>query len=249
MQETLPVALKDEPLVEAVFEVRFAGDQVVSDLLPGALFQSISPRPKTSRLPAAEIPRPLRGSDTNLRFAPVSQLELENYIISIGDHNLVLSCKLPYPKWVTFREKIMEIVELTAKFELDAPISRYSLKYVNLIEGAGISDQLSKIDLNLRMGSLSSFDEHISIQANHHDGDIVQIVKIATNARVTGPGEISKQGIIVDVDTIRNVEIPNMSEFMAHLHNNIDAVRKSNKSRFFDCLKSSTIENMGPSYD
>ena len=59
----LPVILEREPLVDAVFEVRLGGDPHMSDLLPGVLFGQLDPKPTIQRLPAAEIPQPIRASD------------------------------------------------------------------------------------------------------------------------------------------------------------------------------------------
>ncbi|MBA3325695.1 MAG: hypothetical protein H0T41_10705, partial [Rhodobacteraceae bacterium] len=96
----LPRVLEREPLVDAVFEVRLNGaSSSLADILPGALFTGMSRKPAISRLPPAEIPYPLRASDPALQFAPVSRLDLGQFLISVGDRNFVISCKLPYPKW------------------------------------------------------------------------------------------------------------------------------------------------------
>lgn len=91
----LPKILEREPLVEAVFEVRLGGDPHMSDLLPGILFSQLDQRPTIQRLPAAEIPQPIRASDPNLAFAPVIRLDWREFAISLGERNLVIGCKLP----------------------------------------------------------------------------------------------------------------------------------------------------------
>jgi hypothetical protein len=71
--QRLPILLEHEPLIEAVFEVRFASGDF-SEVLPGALFNALDPKPQLRRLPQADIPRPLRDQDPQLRFTPTMQL-------------------------------------------------------------------------------------------------------------------------------------------------------------------------------
>src|SRR5690606_24858904 len=97
--QKLPKILEREPLVDAVFEVRLKEAPSLADILPGFLFHELSPKPVLQRLPAAEIPQPLRAHDPNLQFAPILRLEWDQYFIAIGERNFVVSCKLPYPKW------------------------------------------------------------------------------------------------------------------------------------------------------
>jgi uncharacterized protein (TIGR04255 family) len=108
----LPKTLDREPLVDAVFEVRMAGAPQLADLLPGALFGQLTPRPTLERLPAAEIPQPIRDQDPNLAFSPVIRLDWGEFTISFGDRNLVIASKLPYPKWPAFKAAILERVAL-----------------------------------------------------------------------------------------------------------------------------------------
>ena len=94
--QKLPKVLEHEPLVDAIFEVRLNGTAPLVDILPGFLFHELDPKPTVKRLPAAEIPQPMRANDPNLQFAPLSRLEWGKYFISVGNRNIVISCKLPY---------------------------------------------------------------------------------------------------------------------------------------------------------
>ena len=69
MKKKMPVRLKKEPLIEAVWETRFTSEkQNVADLLPGLIYQAIPGRYQNIvRLPVADIPAPIAEQDPNLR--------------------------------------------------------------------------------------------------------------------------------------------------------------------------------------
>ena len=58
MKNKIPVRLKKEPLLEAVWEIRFSGTKPsVADLMPGMLFRTLSGKYRNIvRLPVADIP-------------------------------------------------------------------------------------------------------------------------------------------------------------------------------------------------
>ena len=76
----------------------------------------------------------MRKANPNLEFAPVVQLNLGGYLLSVGDRNFVIGCKLPYPKWAAFRDAILDVVGKVAAVGLVGDVERYSLKYTNLID-------------------------------------------------------------------------------------------------------------------
>ena len=138
--------------MEALCEVRMEKSTQLADILPGILFHELSPKPTIKRLPAAEIPRPMRVNDPALQFAPTQRLEWEDYIIAVGDRNITIGCKLPYPKWPNFKKTILEIIDLITKVGVAGKVERFSVKYVNLIEAPTLTEQIAKINLALRIG-------------------------------------------------------------------------------------------------
>lgn len=76
--QRIPVRLRKEPLLEAFWEMRFAGSsQAVSELLPGMLFKAFQGKyTNLVKLPTSNIPIQVADKDQNLRYAP--RLRLEN---------------------------------------------------------------------------------------------------------------------------------------------------------------------------
>lgn len=244
----LPKTLEHEPLVDAVFEVRLNGVPPLADILPGFLLHDLGQGTKLIRLPAAEIPFPMRKEDANLQFAPIQRIEVDGFSILVGDRNIIVSCKLPYPKWSSFKPVILDVMSRVAKVGLPGSIERYSVKYVNLIQAPTYQEQIKKIAMNITLGDLEVSSEHINLQVHRREGEVIHILSIATGANGQIEGK-PVSGVLVDIDSIRNVNVPDIQTFAENLEQGLESLRQSNKEKFFGCLTAETIEEMGPTYE
>ena len=245
----LPIELQHEPLVEAVFEVRLEGSPLLSDLLPGYLLHEMRPRPTIKRLPLADIPAPLRQKDPNLRYQATHRVECTDCSVNIGDLHINIGSKLPYPKWPSFRATILDLVERIANARIPGRVVRYSVKYVNLIPASSVNEQLSKVDIDIRLGSVTVAGDHVNLRVQRRDRDILHILSVITGASATRDGEASRSGVIVDIDSIRSVENHDYATFSRGLQPGLEELRRANKEMFFGCLRESTVQEMGPIYD
>lgn len=244
----LPKILKREPLVDALCELRMEASSPLADILPGILFHRLEPKPSIKRLPAAEIPEPMRSNDPSLHYSPTQRLEWGDYVIAVGDRNVVISCKMPYPKWPNFKAKILEVTGLIAEVGVAGKVERYSVKYVNLIEAPTLAEQIAKIDLSLRIGALEVNDDHIDLKVHHTEGEIIHILTVITGARGRTSDGREANGVVVDIDSIKNIKPAPFDEFAGKLEPELETLRQSNKVRFFGCLRQETIDEMGPVY-
>lgn len=244
----LPKTLEREPLVDAVFEVRLNNVPPLADILPGFLLHDLGQGTKVTRLPTADIPYPMRKDNANLQFAPIQRVDIDGFAILVGDRNIIVSCKLPYPKWPNFKPVILNVMGRIAKAGLPGAIERYSVKYVNLIQAPTYQDQIKKIAMNIRLGDLNVTSEHVTLQVHRREEDVVHILSIATgaNGRIEGK---AVSGVLVDIDSIRNVTEPDIKIFADNLEDGLEDLRQSNKEKFFSCLTKETIEEMGPTYE
>ncbi|MCY4265714.1 MAG: TIGR04255 family protein [Gammaproteobacteria bacterium] len=245
----LPQMLKQEPLVEALFEVRLSGNCPLADILPGFLYHELKPQPTIQRLPTANLPPPMRASDPNLHFTPVQQLEWENYFISVGDRNVQIRCKFPYPKWHKFKGTILKIIQQIAKFCITEKVIRYSVKYVNLIQAATLSEQMEKIKLAIKLGDIKVEADNVSLQVQRKEGDVVHILSVINNASSNITNEKTTSGVIVDIDSFRQLDNLDFSTFATNFEEGLEQLRQANKEKFFGCLTDRTIEELGPIYE
>ena len=244
----LPQTLAHEPLVDAVFEVRINGVPPLADIIPGFLLHDFGKGAKVVRLPAADLPFPMRKEDPNLQFTPIQRVEVEGFSILVGDRNIIVSCKLPYPKWPNFKPAILDVMARVAKIGLPGSIERYSVKYVNLIQAPTFQEQINKIAMEIKLGDLEVSSEHLTLQVHHREEDVVHILSIATGANGQIDGN-AVSGILVDIDSIRNVDVPDIQTFADGLADGLETLRQSNKEKFFSCLTAETIQEMEPAYE
>ena len=245
----LPKILEREPLVDAIFEVRLSGTSPLADVLPGFLLHEYDPKPKISRLPAAELPFPVRSNDPNLRFSPVLRLDLERFQILVGDQSFAISCKLPYPKWPNFKSAIIDLATRVARAGIEGRVDRYSIKYVNLIEASNYAEQLKKIRVSVHLGEIEVSTDHISLQVHHKEDDVIHIMSVVTGAHAKKPDGREIVGVVVDIDSIRSVDHSDFVSFSSSLELGLEDLRQANKAKFFSCLERATIKELGPVYE
>ena len=104
----LPTKLNKDPLVDAVFEIRLSSSMPASSVIPGILFDKLKPHPQIERLPASDIPSPIRALNPALQFQPLMRIHWNNsFLVLVGDVSLGLACKMPYPGWQSFKSHIL----------------------------------------------------------------------------------------------------------------------------------------------
>ena len=182
-------------------------------------------------------------------FAPVIRLDWREFTISFGERNLVIGCKLPYPKWPRFKEAILDIVAKVAHVGIPGPVERYSLKYVNLIQAPTIADQIAKINMAVRVGEVEVKDDHLSVQVHRSEGDTLHIMSVMTGAQAVLAGGKHVFGAVVDIDSIRVAHFADFGAFESKLAPAVETLRQANKIKFFSCLTEAAVNEMGPKYE
>ena len=248
MQNMLPTKLSKEPLIDAVFEARFTSQAPLSSILPGILF-SLGTGISIEQTPAAALPKQIRDSDPNLRFAPVIKMEWGNFFVLLSDQSVAVACKLPYPGWTSFKTAITRVLELTGSLPLIEQVERYSLKYVDIIESSEIGDQASFVNLKVNLGNQTLEREAFQVRIEVPQGSLINAVQLVSSATATIPDGTIKNGLIIDIDTIQNTNGLVFSELLNGFSDRLDDMHKANKTMFFECLAPATLTSLGPRYD
>lgn len=249
MLERLPTKLNKEPLIDAMFEMRFSCSTSASSIVPGYLFGKLDGEKSIERLPTDQLPRPILDSDPNLRFAPLVRLHWDNFIVSIGDRSLAVSCKMPYPGWKIFKPAILRVISELKEIGIVESVQRFSMKYIDLIPVAGIEEQVSAINGTVELGHHTLKGEVFSLRIELPQDDLLHAVQIVSSATANLPDGSAKEGLIVDIDTISNVDNQDFHTWIEKVADKLDSLHLSNKKMFFTCLRPSTIESLEPVYD
>ncbi len=245
----LPKKLTKEPLIDAIFELRFldAASASLSTILPGVFLQQFSDL-RLTPLPAQSLPPMIRATDPNLKYAALVRLENEKFIYLIGDHTLAICSKIPYVGWDKFKSeisaklKLLKGISLLSKLKLE----RYAMKYTNLVEASNLLEQASQLDWTLEISDFKLKKEDFQVRIVKKEEGFTSIISFLSSATAL-PNNVEKKGVIVDVDTLKNT--PNLTlQKLKNLNSELDEIHESTKRNFFMCLKEKTIENLGPVY-
>lgn len=249
MANKLPIKLGNEPLVDAVFEVRFTSVASASDILPGFLFSSLEGDKRLERLPSADLPKPVRDADPNLHFAPLTRLHWNNFVISIGDRSLVVGCAIPYPGWAEFKPAILQIVNTIREVAIIRDVTRFSVKYTDIITSNDVQEQISFIKTSIVLGDHTLEKENFSLRIEIPEDDILHAVNIITSAVATLPDGAKREGIVVDIDSIINVDNQGFGQWIESLPDDLEKIHTGNKNMFFKCLPKGTLDFLEPIYE
>jgi uncharacterized protein (TIGR04255 family) len=249
-EKNIPKRLRKEPLLEAVWELRFQSDSdAVEGILPGIILgqlQGVFEAPV--RLPAADIPPAARAQQPIFNYAPAFRLSGKNahscYDIQIGPRAVTLNCRRPYPGWNKFKAEILKLAGIVRKTGLIAVVERFSLKYVDLIPAAA-PDYLSPLNGEFRIGGHHLGRSPLQVQSQLPYGDFIHILTLLLPARVEGQN-LNAEGLLIDIDTVYPAA---SEEFWDGFEQRLDAAHDSNHRLFFDILKQETVELLEPEFD
>lgn len=250
MSKQLPLKLGKEPLVDAVFELRFRAAAPASSILPGFLYSQLTQRGEkatVNKLPLAQVPDSIRRGDPNLQFAPVVKVDWERFVLLIGDASIAVGCKMPYPGWKDFSPAIQRIVEEIGKIGIVTAVDRYSVKYTDVVPGSDLKRQVSGLNWDVRVGEHKLGAEIATIRLEIPRDDYLHIVLLQTGASIAVNGR-ETEGVVVDVDTIFKVPQLTVAELTKGFSDRLDTIHMKNKSMFFECLTDDTIKALEPVY-
>ena len=249
MKVPIPKKLGKEPLIDTIFELRFDSVVPVSSVLPGILFNKLPGTKEIVKLPAAQLPEQLRATDPNLQFAPLTSISCGNFVYLISDRSLAVACKMPYPGWTAFKAAILDAMKHLEAAKIVSSVKRCGLKYVDLIPSKSITDKASLVNLTLTVGEHTLKGETFQIRVEIPKKDIINVVQIVSSAEVMASNGSKKEGLIIDIDSIVNINSSDMKTILKGLSKSLSILHDVNTQLFFDCLKPETIAALEPIYE
>lgn len=247
--QNLPKKLKKEPLIDAVFEIRFTSAVPAGGILPGLLFAKLEGNTTSEQLPMAHFPQAMRDADPNLQFAPLNRLDWGQYYINVGDRSVSIGFKHPYPGWDKFKLAITKVMEALKDAGIIKTVERYALKYIDLLPATSLQEQVGFVNFDVTLAEHKLKEEAFQLRLEIPRDSFVHAVQVISSATATlHTGEI-RQGLIVDVDTIANQKSILFDELLNEFSDKLEAIHQANKEIFFDCLMPQTIAALEPEYE
>ena len=238
--ETFPARLNRNPIVEALFELRFeSATDSLANLLPGMLYPDLKQEfPKAETLPHAMLPKEIQRMDPSLQFKAMHRLVGDGFVIMIGDSVISLNCVGPYVGWANFREKILKIAELLKNTNLFTAIHRFSLKYVNLLTTRDGEPDLGMMNMSMSLGTHDLVTCPTQVRTEIDDGNFLNIIQLIPATHIK-----NAKGLLFDIDTISNGPF---NDFWDQLPSLIDKAHETEKRLFFSMLTPQTLERFEP---
>lgn len=255
MVSRIPLKLTADPIIDAVIELRVETSLSLSDVLPGVLLQKLgdSEDIKIERLPHADIPKQVRERDINLQYLPLVRVVAKNFIILMGDNVLAIACRMPYLGGSAFKNKAIELIKAMLDLQIVTKIKRVSIKYVDFIEGSSNAELAEYINLKLDVGDDS--DAHskmpFSIRLeNRQEDKIIQLTQMSMpiEVKLNFKNNESFLGLIVENDTIKELEDVSLECFKDNLLSILDDIHFQNKKSFFSFLTDHGCKKLGATY-
>lgn len=246
----IPRGLKQEPLVEAIWELRFdLKEDVAGELLVGMIYQKLKKDyPRIVRLCAADIPRPILQSDPRLRYVPTIRLEGKEGLplaVQVGDHLVSLNNRRPYRRWKEFSKRIRDLLGVLQETELIESFQSFSLRYIDLLE-LEPPPSLQSLQVRLELAGQDLAKLPVQLRTEIEDPPFVHIVQINSYAQIT-LGNETLQGTLIDITAVQTLD-PEGNGW-AVLNEQLDSAHSRTHRLFFTLLTPEAITRLEPEYE
>ena len=234
----------NSPLRQAIFELRFVPTiATAGDLLPGILYSALkNDYSEVLPLPMASVPRTIRNLNPVLKYQTSHRLSSGPHSVDIGDCSVLLQTT-EYPGWDNFKHRIESLIDALNQTGFVKQIERFSFKYTNLIEASKSEKQLALLNMQIELTGKAPNEIGFLLRSEHTEEKFTTILQIAPNTSVKiPPANIEISGLMIDVDTIRNVG----NELWTNHASILDEGHLVAKQNFISLLTESTIQRLKP---
>ena len=240
----IPEKLKNDAIVEAIFELRFKTttqpEFLVVRLADHEPWRSFS----QARLPAHSIPENIRQADANFTFQPTFELSepTKQRAVRIGPNVLSYHLREPYVGWARFKQELQGATRKLFESAEHLVVNRLGLRYVNSLSSKlhGI-DNIAGLDLSLSVaGAPLSAKVNLNFFSPSHEAS-EGAVRIASPEFVI-PQIPNGGSVLVDIDIFtkagfEETGVERVLDWLEHAHT-------AEKEEFFCLLTDETIARL-----
>ncbi|TDT43597.1 uncharacterized protein (TIGR04255 family) [Halospina denitrificans] len=246
MTDYKDLKLKTDPIVEALFEIRFRkSDAMPSSALAGLVFSAYREQyPHFENLPASNVPQEVRDRDESFHYKATHRISGDGYAISVGDRVCSLSGRRPYKHWEDFKERILGLIEALKQFNVIEVVDRISLRYINFFESEEVfPDHYKYIDFSCNLASKKLEEYPTTVKTQIPVGNCKNIIQIVPGASVSVPPDVSEtNGLVFDIDSIMDGPF---EDFWSKVDGYLDDIHRTEKQIFFESLSELAKEHFG----
>lgn len=250
----LPVRLKENIIVDAIFELRFSAGKGFSDLLPGGardLFGEIKTIEKT---PISELPHQVREMDPNLQYQPTIRMLWDDVILVIGDRNIGIGYGTKYPGWNKFKEhveKLLDWLTISKLSKMVSSVNRYSFKYTDFIPNEFSLNIEKPFLVHATLGNNQIDKSPLKLQLERREDFGVSLFEFANPVNAKIDDRPASTGTLISVDSVRFLEAEGIGweDFQKDFSSRVEEIHYKNKKCFFESLSPELLDELGPEYE
>ncbi len=247
-RKRIPKRLKKEPLLEAVWELRFEGDPAAGGALPGILYEKLKAQGENATIETLQlgsIPRKMRETQEQLRYAPTTVLRYKNYAVFIGDRTTALSVVKPYPGWREYERVISTLVTWLRESGMITNVEQSTLKYLDFFEYRP-DEVFKKLRVQVQLGGAKLQGGELQLQAKIARDGFEGTIAIMNPRTVTDQGQ-SRQGLVTDIQVSwKNKE---SQDFWVDFPEHLRKAKILCHKLFFELLTEETLEAHKPVFE
>lgn len=246
----LPTQLKKQPLLEALCEFRTAAGAPLGLVVPGLLAAKWPSDISGLRdLPSIPLSDQLLEAQPTLAFVPQVELKFRGLIIRASARSITISNPKPYMGWARFKPILIDVANLLLNSKQFSRTTRYSLKYIDLLDTNTFDDPTNALTWSARIGNINTDRPATMLRTQVTSPDsTVSIITLTGAVKVQQDNQEPLHGALVDVDTICSHIPQDLDEFVKGLPKHLDRIHSINKELFFGCLTQDAINSLEPVY-
>lgn len=240
-----PTHLGKQPIIATTLQLTYSEQAQISETVPAFLFLKFERAYKIENLPGSQIPKNVREGDEKLHLAPISRIQLDNYILTFSDRGISIKIKNEYSGWINFKKIITDVIDKLTELDIEKYMDRVLLSYVNFFDNNEYSTEhiLDLLNINISLNQENQNKNKIDLRIEKSENSITANIRILNKAlaRSKANDEFSVKGLILDITCSQEFNNDSMNFI-----NILDNIHSANKKIFFDCLNIDTIESLNP---
>lgn len=244
----LPSKLRKEPLVDAVFEMRFDSQLPVASIWPGMLYGALPGEKTMENFPLITLPKELRDQDPNLVHSPLCRISWGDFWVLLGDHVFCVAAKLPYQGWAKFSEAIQIAFEVVLRTEMITAVTRCSIKYVDILDSIPL-EASDCFNFELALGGRSPTAGNFHVRMESLEGVMLHSIQVGSSAQYGLTDGKMLSGPVLDIDSVLSLNPERPLDFLKSLPERANQLHDANKRLVFDCLSAAALDYLEPIYE
>ncbi|ENV98310.1 TIGR04255 family protein [Acinetobacter bereziniae] len=202
--------MSSSPLIEVVFEVRFAPKNNFATELLIAINQVFGNHLSIIHADGLQFPAELKAQQQEFYYVPSYRVNYSLFSLWISDGALIVlmnTLDSQYKGWCDFKEIPLQIIEILKRKDKVNEIQRFSLKYTNLIP---TELALKDLNISLKIGNKDlNESEKLSLKTEIKEGDFISITDISSHVELENRSDITGEtrrlaGTLFIIDVISN---------------------------------------------